>query len=249
MLIEGLDEGQMQSKIDDLRVMQRNNVDRIVTDVLLKILKELKEMDEQRKTTYEYSLVKAADAIKKGSTYYNGINMANQDLLIIDEFQDTNPAQLKMLEALMSRNEKMRILSLGDFDQNIYTFRGSSIVKIDQFCQNHRAEVTKLPDSHRLSPPVSRLSEILINSIPQYRHLRERYYADFIINPLNMDQVHEPQVRKFDSEFSEVRWVIDKLYELIKVKKVRPGDITILLRSFKGSYFYDKFKIELKRRA
>lgn len=64
-----------------------------------------------------------------------------------------------------------------------------------------------------------------------------------------MKQVHEPQVRKFDSEFSEVRWVIDKLYELIKVKKVRPGDITILLRSFKGSYFYDKFKIELKRRA
>lgn len=57
--------------------------------------------------------------------------MANVDLLIIDEFQDTNPAQLKMLETLMSRNEKMRILSLGDFDQNIYTFRGSSIVKID----------------------------------------------------------------------------------------------------------------------
>jgi DNA helicase-2/ATP-dependent DNA helicase PcrA len=53
-------------------------------------------------------------------------------LLIVDEFQDSNPAQLKMVDALMKRSKKdVKLLMVGDFDQNIYTWRGVDISHID----------------------------------------------------------------------------------------------------------------------
>lgn len=53
------------------------------------------------------------------------------DLIIVDEFQDSNPAQLRMVEALLKRSKEAKLLMVGDFDQNIYTWRGSDIKAID----------------------------------------------------------------------------------------------------------------------
>ena len=65
--------------------------------------------------------------------------MNNISLLIIDEFQDSNPAQMKIIEELMIKNKHndIKLLMFGDFDQNIFTFRGASLVYIQDFLKRY----------------------------------------------------------------------------------------------------------------
>jgi DNA helicase-2/ATP-dependent DNA helicase PcrA len=78
-------------------------------------------------------LIKSIEQIQKGSRPREGTaDLDSLQLLIVDEFQDSNPAQLKMVDALMKRSKKdVKLLMVGDFDQNIYTWRGVDISHID----------------------------------------------------------------------------------------------------------------------
>ncbi|MBN1132364.1 MAG: RecQ family ATP-dependent DNA helicase [Bacteroidales bacterium] len=46
-------------------------------------------------------------------------------VLVIDEAQDMDSDEFALVEALMNYNEEMRVIAVGDDDQNIYAFRGS----------------------------------------------------------------------------------------------------------------------------
>lgn len=60
-----------------------------------------------------------------------GINLKGIDLLVVDEFQDSNPAQMKIVQAILKKNPKMKLLLLGDIDQTIYTWRGTDLIFLD----------------------------------------------------------------------------------------------------------------------
>jgi hypothetical protein len=62
-----------------------------------------------------------------------------------------------------------------------------------------------------MSAPVKHLSQMLIKSEPSYRKLRDKYYEGYEVNALNKRE-QEPSVREFQSEVTEVCFVIDKLY-------------------------------------
>lgn len=46
-------------------------------------------------------------------------------MLVIDEAQDMGVEEHALVKALMTNNEEMRVIAVGDDDQNIYEFRGS----------------------------------------------------------------------------------------------------------------------------
>ena len=47
-------------------------------------------------------------------------------VLVIDEAQDMNLDEYNLVEALMEYNESLRVIAVGDDDQNIFEWRGSS---------------------------------------------------------------------------------------------------------------------------
>ena len=47
-------------------------------------------------------------------------------VLVIDEAQDMDANEFELIKCLMEYNEDMRVIAVGDDDQNIYEFRGSS---------------------------------------------------------------------------------------------------------------------------
>ena len=47
-------------------------------------------------------------------------------MLIIDEAQDMDANEFALINALMEQNEEMRVIAVGDDDQNIFEFRGAS---------------------------------------------------------------------------------------------------------------------------
>ena len=65
---------------------------------------------------------KAAQMINDGEVEPNRIS---KTVLVIDEAQDMSADEFALVRALVVRNEEMRIIAVGDDDQNIFEFRGS----------------------------------------------------------------------------------------------------------------------------
>lgn len=65
----------------------------------------------------------AAEMINKGEVEPNKIG---KTVLVIDEAQDMSKDEYELIKALMANNEEMRVIAVGDDDQNIYDFRGSN---------------------------------------------------------------------------------------------------------------------------
>ena len=65
---------------------------------------------------------RAAQMIISGEVEPNRIS---KTVLVIDEAQDMSADEYALVNALITKNEEMRIIAVGDDDQNIYEFRGS----------------------------------------------------------------------------------------------------------------------------
>ena len=131
-------------------------------------------------------------------------------MVIVDEFQDTNPAQMKMVEAILQRAKGAKLLMVGDFDQNIYEWRGTDLKYLSEYIATHKPVLKYLENSYRMGQAVTDISQQLIRSFDFYKFFRNRFYRHYSLhsrNPLNA----VPEVRTFESEYSEVRWVIDQI--------------------------------------
>ncbi len=64
----------------------------------------------------------AVHRIRKGEVEPGRIR---KTVLVIDEAQDMDENEYDLIQALLEQNEEMRIIAVGDDDQNIYGFRGS----------------------------------------------------------------------------------------------------------------------------
>jgi DNA helicase-2/ATP-dependent DNA helicase PcrA len=72
---------------------------------------------------------------------------------MLDEFQDTNPAQLhliKLLTDLPVNEGKPNVLAVGDDDQAIYAFQGADHANMAQFTQMYSSvKIVSLKDNYR----------------------------------------------------------------------------------------------------
>lgn len=70
-------------------------------------------------------------------------------VLVIDEAQDMDEDEFNLINALMEQNEDMRVIAVGDDDQNIYEFRGASAKYLEQFIQVNKATKHELVENYR----------------------------------------------------------------------------------------------------
>ncbi|MEA1786003.1 RecQ family ATP-dependent DNA helicase [Arenibacter sp. GZD96] len=70
-------------------------------------------------------------------------------VLVIDEAQDMDEDEFNLINALMEQNEEMRVIAVGDDDQNIYEFRGASSKYLEQFIQVNKAVKHELVENYR----------------------------------------------------------------------------------------------------
>lgn len=70
-------------------------------------------------------------------------------VLVIDEAQDMDEDEFNLINALMEQNEEMRVIAVGDDDQNIYEFRGASSKYLEQFIEVNKAAKHELVENYR----------------------------------------------------------------------------------------------------
>lgn len=91
-------------------------------------------------------VAKAAEMINQGEVEPNKIGKM---VLVIDEAQDMGIEEYSLVKALMSNNEEMRVIAVGDDDQNIYEFRGSDSGYMYKLTQEPGSKFIEMTENYR----------------------------------------------------------------------------------------------------
>ena len=139
------------------------NFARILPDLYLKVNEAYKNY-KKKERLFEFEdlidiMLRSLRKKKKASTYIEKMRRA-YDLIIIDEFQDTDPRQLEFFQLM---NAKRKVV-VGDDWQAIYGFRGASVKPFLDFKQIFAAKVMYLSDNYRSLSNIVRLGTKVIRA-------------------------------------------------------------------------------------
>ena len=92
--------------------------------------------------------------------------------MLVDEYQDIGPDQYALISALAGRtlseeDDKISLFAVGDDDQNIYAFNGSSVEFIRRFEEDYTARPIFLTDNYRSTVHVIEAANKMIESAGQ----------------------------------------------------------------------------------
>ncbi len=136
--------------------------------------------------------------------------------LMIDEYQDTNPAQLRLAELMSKKYGNLCVV--GDDDQSIYGWRGAEVENILNFKADH---VIKLEQNYRSSPLILEAANAVI-SHNQNRHGKNLWSALKSEDPIEV--FHAP------TDAKEAEAVINRLIRLHQ-NGLKWHEMAILYRS------------------
>ena len=113
------------------------------------------------------------------------------DFLLVDEYQDTNHAQMRIVMQLCK--EKERVCAVGDDSQSIYSFRGANIDNILCFQSRFKeARLFKLEQNYRSTQSIVEAANSLIkhnsNQIPKHVYSKNDKGESLIYKPAYSDK-------------------------------------------------------------
>ena len=107
-------------------------------------------------------VARAAEMINQGEVEPNKIG---KTVLVIDEAQDMSAEEYALVKALMSNNEDMRVIAVGDDDQNIFEFRGSDSQYLYQLTKEPNSRFIEMTENYRSSRHVVHFANSFANII------------------------------------------------------------------------------------
>lgn len=102
-------------------------------------------------------LINAGQAVRK---------VENKSVLVIDEFQDIGGDEFALIRAIVDAAKEIRVLAVGDDDQNIFQFRGSSTQYMKFFTDTFKAAVYPLNTNYRSKENLVRFADFFIRRLP-----------------------------------------------------------------------------------
>jgi DNA helicase-2/ATP-dependent DNA helicase PcrA len=154
--------------------------------------------------------------------------------LLVDEYQDLNPAQEKLIQLLLSKGGHLFVV--GDANQCIYQWRGSDVRCFEHFEQ-------RFPQSKAIFLQLNRRSTSDIIEVANKFASTIDKTIDIKMIPYREESNQSVWWIEHLSPNEEAAWVADKIIQLNE-SGVRFSDIAILLRSVNtaGAAFIQEFK-------
>ena len=87
-------------------------------------------------------------------------------ILVIDEAQDMDQEDFELVQALMNANENMRVIAVGDDDQNIFAFRHSSSRYMLSLITEEHARLYEMTENYRSDQSIVSLANAFVSNIP-----------------------------------------------------------------------------------
>lgn len=138
----------------------------------------------------------------------------------VDEFQDTNRAQLEL--ALLLSGKYNNLMVVGDDDQSIYKFRGATIENILNFDHElNNAKIIKLEQNYRSTQTILNAANAVIHN-NNGRRGKELWTENGEGTPI--------MLRRLDNQHEEARFIINKITDMVIREKRKLSDFAVLYR-------------------
>ena len=148
--------------------------------------------------------------------------------IMIDEYQDTNMVQYRLVELLASKYKNICVV--GDSDQSIYAFRGADIRNIQEFENDFRnAKVISLEKNYRSSQKILDIANAVISNNP--RNKEKKLWTE---NEVGLDV----NLIEFNSERDESKWIADEINKLLNQNEY--SEIAIFYRTNNQSRLFEE---------
>lgn len=192
------------------------------------------------KRYFDFSMImeKALESLREDTNLTNHIK-ENLKYLIIDEYQDVNPLQEKLINRLQEISN-CKLIVVGDDDQNIYEWRGSNNKYIIDFEDKFKAnEVKTIPLSvnYRSSEGITKLAETLITNnlkrIPEKKMMSFNFQTfergnDILYNRYQNIEEENEAIAKYIEDILGVKFQENDEDE----RGITFSDVAILLRTW-----------------
>ena len=154
--------------------------------------------------------------------------------IMVDEYQDTNLVQYKLIELLSSKHKNLCVV--GDSDQSIYAFRGADIRNIEEFEKDFtNSTIITLEKNYRSSQKILDIANAVISNNP--RKKEKKLWTD------NEDGL-DVNVLKFNSEREESRWIVQEISNTLN--KDEFDEVAIFYRTNNQSRIFEE---ELRKQS
>jgi len=146
--------------------------------------------------------------------------------ICVDEFQDTNVAQYRVLRAL-APEKSANVFIVGDDDQVIYQWNGASPTRVRELEQHYDLTTIQLPENYRCPPKVVALANALIV------HNGERSADKKPLLSMKADSGADSiELLVFEDDQQEARGIAERIKGRIAAG-ARPEDVVVLARATK----------------
>ena len=195
------------------------------------IFREYKQ--SHRQMDYDDLLEVFYHALKTHGQFRKKVNSIYR-YIIIDEFQDTNLIQGKLVELLAG--EEKQVMAVGDDAQSIYAFRGARHENILRFpAVFPECGIIKIQQNYRSSREILAYTNRIIESMVFG-------YRKILSSEIPGDQ--KPEVRRFFYQQDEASWICSRI-EQIREKGTELSRIAVLFRS---QYLSNYIQAEMLKR-
>jgi DNA helicase-2/ATP-dependent DNA helicase PcrA len=195
---------------------------------------------DQHRRVYGYTLLaELPDLLRRALETHDDLEGLDYDLLVVDEYQDLNACDLRVLGLMAERGTA--VLGVGDDEQSIYGFRKAAPEGIRRFPEDYPGAADyPLTVSHRCGAGIIAWARHVIEADPDRDPERPRLRA--------ADGAPEGEcaLLSFRSEAREARGVADLIGHLINDEGLDPGEILVLFRGDHNHAFSGPIKNHLE---
>ena len=192
-------------------------------DPFVEVLRSYYEtLDRYRFLTYGQQVVRAVRELERPELAAEVHGQLRH--LIVDEYQDVNPAQERLIELLAGPDVQLCVV--GDDDQAIYQWRGSDVSNIVTFTDRYEPVATfEITTNRRSRPEIVEIANQFAQSIPErLDKTMQAFRKPQSGGDVGVVAWHAP------AELDEAGWIASMILDIVD-GGARFSDIAVLVRS------------------
>ncbi|CAN5884753.1 hypothetical protein BH11GEM2_BH11GEM2_17740 [soil metagenome] len=178
-------------------------------------------LTSRRLVDFDTLVIKAAELLESDSATADEIR-SRWDVVLVDEFQDLNPVQYRVVKALARTHR--HVFAVGDDEQSIYSWAGADPKVFKQFVIDFEIRtVVHLEENRRCPDDVFALARrLMLANTP--------IFADRIIPRADRKSSFPIRTLTFENDDAEETWMIEDIRRDHDQNGHRWGDVALLYR-------------------
>jgi DNA helicase-2/ATP-dependent DNA helicase PcrA len=190
------------------------------------------ELSQQGYFDFQDMIVETIEKVRSQDSLKSELQEQYQ-FLLVDEFQDTNDAQMSLLYLLTENDTTPNIMAVGDDDQGIFKFQGAEISNILSFTERFEgAKVITLTKNYRSTADILGLARTLIIQGKERLENKLEYLEKDLEAAGTFHEDGQLVYHQLTTQEEEYSWIATRIEKLLD-SHVDASEIAVICRGHK----------------